>query len=249
MPALRKGDRPRMMITTTPKRIRLIRKLIDDSEHEFTGKDGGPGTGVHLTQATSAENIHFARKQRERLEREYAGNPVMLQQELQGQLIGDVAGSLFPIEQFNETRVFPAKDNLPQWRRVVVALDPATTAKDSSDESGIVVGAEGDDGDFYILEDCSGRFSPDQQMRVVAEAYYRNNADCVVAEVNMTGDYMRALLSTVDPNIPLRTVHGMKGKLSRAQGPSSLFMQGRVHMVGDNFRPAGRSAFRDGRRR
>ena len=99
-----------------------------------------------------------------------------------------------------------------------------------------MVGAEGDDGDFYILEDCSGRFSPDQQMRVVAEAYYRNNADCVVAEVNMTGDYMRALLSTVDPNIPLRTVHGMKGKLSRAQGPSSLFMQGRVHMVGDNFR-------------
>jgi hypothetical protein len=28
----------------------------------------------------------------------------------------------------------------------------------------------------------------------------------------------------------------MKGKVSRAQGPSSLFMQGRVHMVGDTFR-------------
>jgi phage terminase large subunit-like protein len=236
MPALRLGDRPRLMITTTPKRIRLIRKLIDDSGYEFQGKDGGPGTGVHLTQATSAENIHFSRVQRERLEREYAGNPVMLQQELQGLLLTDAAGSLFPIEQFNETRVYQDKDSLPQWRRVVVALDPATTAKDSSDESGIVVGAEGDDGDFYILEDCSGRFSPDRQMQVVAEAYYRNNADCVVAEVNMTGDYMRALLSTVDPNIPLRTVHGMKGKLSRAQGPSSLFMQGRVHMVGDNFR-------------
>ena len=34
----------------------------------------------------------------------------------------------------------------------------------------------------------------------------------------MTGDYMRALLNTVDPNIPLRTVHGMRGKVSRAQG-------------------------------
>jgi len=236
MPALRKGDRPRLMITTTPKRIRLIRKLIEDSGHEFAAKDGGPGTGVHLTEATSAENIHFSRAQRERLEREYAGNPVMLQQELQGKLLADAAGSLFPIEQFNETRVFPAKDSLPQWRRVVVALDPATTSKDSSDESGIVVLAEGDDEDFYCLEDCSGRFSPDQQMRVVAEAYYRNNADCVVAEVNMTGDYMRALLSTVDPSIPLRTVHGMKGKVSRAQGPSSLFMQGRIHHVGDNFR-------------
>ena len=117
-----------------------------------------------------------------------------------------------------------------------MALDPATTAKDSSDESGIVVMAEGADGDFYCLEDCSGRFPPDQQMTVVAQAYYRNNADCVVAEVNMTGDYMRALLSTVDPNIPLRTVHGMKGKVSRAQGASSLFGQGRIHHVGDNFR-------------
>ena len=73
-------------------------------------------------------------------------------------------------------------------------------------------------------------------MRVVAEAYYRNDADCVVGEVNMTGDYMRALLNTVDPNIPLRTVHGMRGKVARAQGASSLFMQGRIHMVGDNFR-------------
>ena len=236
MPALRKGDRPRMMITTTPKRIRLIRKLIEDAQYEFTGKDGGPGTGVHLTEATSAENIHFARAQRERLEREYAGSPVMLLQELQGKLIGDVAGSLFPMEQFNETRVYPDKDRLPQWRRVVVAIDPATTSKDSSDETGIVVGTEGDDGDYYILEDCSGRFPPDQQMRVVAEAYYRNAADCVVGEVNMTGDYMRALMATVDPSIALRTVHGMKGKVSRAQGPSSLFAQGRVHMVGDNFR-------------
>jgi phage terminase large subunit-like protein len=236
MPALRKGDRPRLMITTTPKRIRLIRKLIEDSRYELEGKDGGSGTGVHLTQATSAENIHFSRVQRERLEREYAGNPVMLQQELQGLLLADAAGSLFPIEQFNETRVYQDKDKLPQWRRVVVAIDPATTNKDTSDETGIVVAAEGDDGDFYILEDCSGRFAPDQQMRVVAEAYYRNAADCCVGEVNMTGDYMRALLATVDPNIPLRTVHGMKGKVSRAQGPSSLFMQGRIHMVGDNFR-------------
>ena len=132
--------------------------------------------------------------------------------------------------------MFPDKDDLPQWRRVIVAIDPATTSKDSSDETGIVVMAEGADGDYYCLEDCSGRHAPDQQMRVVAEAYYRNSADCVVGEVNMTGDYMRALLNTVDPNIPLRTVHGMRGKVSRAQGASSLFAQGRIHHVGDSFR-------------
>ena len=234
-PALRKGDRPRMMITTTPKRVRLIRELVDESGFEFGGADGGAGTGVHLTEAISAENIHFSRMQRERLERKYKGTH-LLAQELEGKLLGDIDGSLFPAEQFNETRVFPDKDTLPQWRRVVVAIDPATTSRESSDESGIIVMAEGDDGDFYCLEDCSGRFAPDQQMRVVAEAYYRHSADCVVGEVNMTGDYMRALLNTVDSNIPLRSVHGMRGKVSRAQGPSSLFAQGRIHHVGDNFR-------------
>ena len=237
MPALRKGERPRMMITTTPKRVRLIRELVDESKLEFEGLDGEPGTGVHLTEAISAENIHFSRMQRERLERKYKGTH-LLAQELEGKLLGDIDGSLFPIEQFNETRVFPDKDALPQWRRIVVAIDPATTSRESSDESGIIVMAEGDDGDFYCLEDCSGRFPPDQQMRVVAEAYYRHSADCVVGEVNMTGDYMRALLNTVDSgsNIPLRSVHGMRGKVSRAQGPSSLFAQGRIHHVGDNFR-------------
>ena len=234
-PAMRKGDNPRLLITTTPKRVRLIRELIEKSKWEFADADGGEGTGVHLTEAISAENIHFSRKQRLKLEKDYAGNPVMLAQELRGEMLGETDGALFPQGRFSETRVFPGKDDLPQWRSVVVAIDPATTSKDSSDESGIVVMAEGDDGDFYCLEDCSGKFSPDQQMTRVAEAFYRNSADCVVGEVNMTGDYMRALLRTVDQNIPLRTVHGMKGKVSRAQGASSLFAQGRIHMVGDNF--------------
>lgn len=233
-PAMRKGDNPRLMITTTPKRVRLIRDLIDEAKFEFAGEDGGPGTGVHLTEAITAENIHFSRKQRERLERKYAGNPVMLAQELRGEMLAEVDGTLFPIGQFNETRVFPG-DALPKWRQVVVAIDPATTSRDSSDETGIVVATEGEDGEFYCLEDCSGKFPPDQQMRVVAEAFHRHDADCVVGEVNMTGDYMRSLLNTVDPNIPLRSVHGMRGKVSRAQGPSSLFMQGRIHMVGDHF--------------
>jgi phage terminase large subunit-like protein len=229
MPALRKGKHPRMMITTTPKRIRLLRDLLADGENEAE-------TGVHVTRGHSRENPHFARRQREALERKYAGTQ-LLKQELEGELIGDADGSLFPLEMFNDYRVFPEKDSLPQWRRLVVAIDPATTSKESSDETGICVAAEGDDGDFYILEDCSGKFAPDQQMHVVADAFYRHSADCVVAEVNMTGDYMRALLNTVEQgsNIPLRTVHGMRGKVSRAQGPSSLFMQGRIHMVGDNF--------------
>ena len=249
MPALRKGDRPRLMITTTPKRIRLIRKLIEDAKYETEGKDGGPGTGVHLTEATSAENIHFSRGQRERLEREYAGNPVMLQQELQGKLLADVDGALFPIEQFNETRVYPDKDRPAAVAPCRRRDRPGHDGKDSSDETGIVVMAEGDDGDFYMPGGLLRQVRPDQQMRVVAEAYYRNNADCVVGEVNMTGDYMRALLATVDPSIPLRTVHGMKGKVSPGAGRLVAVHAG-PHPHGRGQLPAARGpALRDGRGR
>jgi len=227
MPALRKGENPQMLITTTPKRIRLLRELLADGENEAE-------TGVHVTRGHSRENPHFARRQREALERKYAGT-YLLRQELEGELVGEADGCLFPMEMFNETRVFPGKDNLPSWRRVIIGYDPATTSKDSSDESGIVVMAEGDDGDFYCLEDCSGRYSPDQAMQVVAAAFYRHEADCVIAEVNVAGDFIRALLNTVDVNIPLRTVSGMRAKVSRAQGASSLFAQGRIHHVGDSF--------------
>ena len=227
MPALRKGENPRMVITTTPKRVRLIRELLEEAKNEAE-------TGVHLTEAISAENPHFSRRAREALESKYAGT-YMLRQELQGELVGEADGCLFPLEMFNEHRVFPDKQDLPQWRRVVVGYDPATTSSDSSDESGIVVMAEGADGDYYCLEDCSGRFSPEQAMQVLANAFYRHDADCVLAEVNVAGDFIRFAVNTVDPNIPVRTVSGMRAKAARAQGPSSLFFQGRIHMVGDNF--------------
>ncbi len=227
MPALRKGENPRMVISTTPKRVRLLRDLLTDAENEAE-------TDVHVTRGLTAENPHFAKRQREALERKYA-NTYLLKQELEGELVGEVDGCLFPLELFSEYRVFPGKDDLPQWRQVIVGYDPATTSHDGSDESGIIVMAEGADGDYYCLEDCSGRFAPEQQMRVVEEAFYRNTADCVVAEVNVAGDFIRSLLNTVNRNIPMRTVHGLKGKIARGQGASSLFAQGRIHMVGDNF--------------
>ena len=226
-PALRKGGNPRLLITTTPKRVRLLRDLLADGENEAQ-------TGVHVTRGVTAENPHFAKRQRETLERKYAGT-YMLKQELEGELLAEVDGALFPLEQFNETRVFPDRDSLPQWRRVVVGYDPATTSSAHSDESGIVVMAEGADGDYYCLEDCSGRYTPEQAMKVIDEAYYRCEADCVVAETNVAGDFIRSLMNTINPNIPIRAVSGMKGKVARAQGPSSLFMQGRVHHVGDVF--------------
>jgi predicted phage terminase large subunit-like protein len=227
-PAMRvrpQRNEPRLMITTTPKKMRLIRKLVaqagDDPKH------------VHLTRARSEENPFFAKAALAGLRQEYRGT-YLERQELEGELIDEADGALFVAEDFDEFRVEPGE--YPVFRRIVVAVDPATSSSDSSDETGIVVAAEGENHHFYVLEDCSMRGKPDQTMREVAAAFRRWDCDLVVGEKNGVGDYMRELLGKVDARIPFKAVVGMRGKLIRAQPIAVLAAAGRVHMVGPQER-------------
>lgn len=221
-PALRirpKNNPPRMVITTTPSKLRLIRDLVEQA-------DVNPL--LHITAAVSEENPHFDEDALKALRRRYRGT-YLEKQELEGILVDGSDGALFSIENFSEHRIFPAET--PEFRRIVVAIDPATTSAESSDETGIVVAAEGIDHHFYTLQDCSMRGTPDQCMKTVADAYHRWEADLVVGE-NTVGDYMPELLAKQDPNIPFKSVHAMKAKFIRAEPVSLLAAQGRVHMVG-----------------
>jgi phage terminase large subunit-like protein len=221
-PALRirpKNNPPRMVITTTPSKLRLIRDLVDQAETNPL---------IHITSAVSEENPFFDEDALLALRRRYKGT-YLEKQELEGILVDGSDGALFSIENFSENRIFPGDE--PEFRRIVVAIDPATTSSDSSDESGIVVAAEGTDHHFYTLQDCSMRGTPDQCMKTVAEAFHRWEADLVVGE-NTVGDYMPELLAKQDPNIPYKSVAAMKAKFIRAESISLLAAQGRVHMVG-----------------
>lgn len=225
MPALRVrpvNNPPRVMITTTPSGLRLIRDLVEAAETD---------PKIHITTAISEENPYFAEDALADLRRQYKGT-YLEQQELEGKLVLGTDGALFSIENFCEYRVHPGDE--PEFRRIVVAIDPATTSSEMSDETGIVVAAEGEDHHFYTLEDCSLRGSPKQCMEVAAQAYHRWEADLVVGE-NTVGDYMPELLAKEDPNIPYKSVAAMKGKLIRANSISHLASQGRVHMVGADF--------------
>jgi phage terminase large subunit-like protein len=226
-PAMRVKPRdndPRLMVTTTPKKMRLLRELLRQWEKE--------PHKIHVTRARSEENPAFAEGALEDLRRQYKGT-YLERQELEGELIEEADGALFRVEDFSEFRVEPGFE--PQFRRVVVAIDPATTSSDSSDETGIVVAAEGVDHHFYTLEDCSLRGTPDRCMQVVAAAFHRWDADLVIGEKQGVGDYMREALAKVDPNIPFKPIVAMKGKLIRAQSVSILAAQGRVHMLGTDF--------------
>lgn len=221
-PAMRirpKSNPPRMVITTTPSKLRLIRDLVEQSE---------TNPNIHITSAISEENPFFDEEALLALRRRYKGT-YLEKQELEGILVDGMDGALFSIENFAEHRIFPGDE--PEFRRIVVAIDPATTSSDSSDETGIVIAGESLDHHFYVLEDRSLRAAPDQCMKTVAESFHQWEADLVVGE-NTVGDYMAEALAKQDPNIPYKSVAAMKAKFIRAESISILAAQGRVHMVG-----------------
>lgn len=221
-PALRVGS-GQLMVTTTPRRMKLIRQLVHESRRE--------PLRVHLTEATSDENPAVDRMVT-KLRAKYAGT-FLERQELGGELLDEIDGALFTVDMFSENRVF--ENEAPDFRRVIVAIDPATTSADSSDETGIVVVGEGVNRHFYTLDDCSMRGSPETVMSAAVNAFRRWDADCVVGEINGVGDYMKTALHHIDPHVPFRSVRGLKGKFARAEPVSILAQQGKVHMVGASF--------------
>jgi phage terminase large subunit-like protein len=117
--------------------------------------------------------------------------------------------------------------------RIVVALDPAVSSKEGSDETGIIVAGKDERGHGYVLEDLSGRYQPADWARVAIEAYRRLGADRIVAEVNQGGDLVEATLRTIDPNVSYSGVHASRGKFVRAEPVAAMYEQNRVHHVGN----------------
>jgi phage terminase large subunit-like protein len=121
------------------------------------------------------------------------------------------------------------REHAPDLARVVVSIDPAVSSHEGSDETGIVVAGRDDRGHGWVLEDLSGRYEPAGWARAAIIAYYRHNADRIVAEVNQGGDLVENTLRTIDSNVSYTAVHASRGKYVRAEPIASLYEQGRVH--------------------
>jgi phage terminase large subunit-like protein len=217
--AVREGE-ARVIATGTPKQSRaarkLIKKLIDDPDvpvRRLRTIDNAP----NLAPRFLAEVVGKAKGTR--LER----------QELEGLLLDDVEGALWTAELIEAYRV---KQAPPDLLRVVVAVDPAVSNEEDSDETGIVVVGEAEGGHGFVLEDCSMRGTPDACMKRAVAAYNKWQADRIVGEANNGGDYIGELLRTVDPNVPYTKVIATRGKRVRAEPVSALYEQGRIHHVG-----------------
>lgn len=217
MPALRIGENPRVLITTTPRPIDLLKELVARTDGSVAVVRGSTwDNAANLSKTALAE-----------LRVRYEGTRTG-RQELQGELLEDVEGALWSRQWVDETRVKEA----PTLARIVVGVDPAVTSGEKSDSTGIVVAGRSVDGHLYILENCTMKGTPQQCMLAVAKAYHRWKADRVVGEVNNGGDYIGTVLASVDQSVNYSTVRATRGKIVRAEPISALWEQGRGHIVG-----------------
>jgi phage terminase large subunit-like protein len=214
---LRQGARPRVLITTTPKPTKLLKAIIVDPK-------------THVTRGRTADNVaNLAPTFVSSIMARYAGTRLG-RQELDAELLEDTPGALWKLSDIEAARIPPAQ--LPTLRRIVVAIDPAVSNNENSDETGILVAGRADDGHAYVLADYSGKFSPDGWAREAIKAYHRHHADRVIAEVNNGGALVETTVRMVDPNVSYKAVHATRGKAVRAEPIAALYEQRRVHHVG-----------------
>ncbi|MGY0067710.1 terminase large subunit domain-containing protein [Streptomyces sp. QTS137] len=221
---LRIGKNPHYIASTTPKPRKELRALTKSPK-------------VTVTRGRTRDAIHLPAEQRAHLIAKYAGTRIEAQ-ELDGVLLEDIEGALWSWAGLDKARVGAA----PPLASVVVAMDPAATSHDESDEMGIIVAGRGeqyipDVNGFqrqhgFVLDDLSGRMPPIEAARAAIRAYHKHRADAIVAEVNNGGDWIGTVIRQIDPTVNYRTVHATRGKVTRAEPVAALTDQGSAHIVG-----------------
>jgi predicted phage terminase large subunit-like protein len=220
---LRLGPRPRQVVTTTPRPTKVIRDLLAD---ESTVATRGSTYDNRANLAPSFFRQIVSRYEGTRLGR----------QELHAEILTDVEGALWTLAMLDATRrpapgILRGGEIERDLARVVVAIDPAVTAGEDSDETGIVVAGIGHDGRGYVLADRTTKDHPAGWARRAIAAFDEFGADRIVAEVNNGGELVETVLRTVRPSIPFRAVHASRGKRTRAEPVAALYEQGRVSHV------------------
>lgn len=213
---MRSGTDPRIFVTTTPRPIPVIREIVAASD-------------TVVTRGSTMDNAaNLAPSFMEQITKKYAGTRLG-RQELEAEILDDAPGALWTRAVLDATRVKEA----PAMARVVVAIDPSgTDGNDEGDEVGIAVVGRGIDGRGYVLADYTCKLSPEGWARRSLDAFYRFEADRIVAERNFGGAMVQAVIRAADGKAPYKEVTASRGKAVRAEPVSALWEQGRMSIVG-----------------
>ena len=221
-----RGRQPRAIITTTPRPISVVRRLMKDSR-------------CHVTDGSTYDNRdNLAADYLREMLSKYEGTRLG-RQELHGEVLDDVPGALWSRTAFEWPGFrLPADDRsslLEGLDYVVVAIDPAVTNGEDSDHHGIVVAGRrgmGDRAKYVVLADYSMKGSPREWAQRAVEAFNYWHADRLVAEVNNGGDMVVDTIRAVWDRAPVKKVHASRGKHTRAEPVAALYEQHRVQHAG-----------------
>lgn len=152
-------------------------------------------------------------------------------QELYGEVLDDNPAALWTYDTIANFRISTVTVVL---RRIVVAVDPAGTYGENSDETGIIVAGLGEDGHGYLLADYSCREHPYVWAQRVEEACRLWGADSIVAEKNYGGYMVETTLRSAHGDVPRKIdlVDSKRGKQIRGEPIAALYQKGLIHHVG-----------------
>lgn len=216
---LRLGADPRITVTTTPRAVPLVQRLVKQAAE--TGE-------VVISQGKTDDNIgRLPDRFIEAITSEFGGTQ-LARQEIDGELLEDIEGALWTRSLLEQAR---EHGPVPEAVRIVVAVDPPAGTR--GDECGIIAAALGQDGIARVLADCSvSGAAPAEWAERVANAAREWNADRVVAEANQGGAMVESVLRAADQALPVKLVHASHGKVARAEPVAALYAAGRVRHVG-----------------
>jgi predicted phage terminase large subunit-like protein len=224
---LRIGPDPRAIVTTTPRPTKLVKEIKNDSS-------------TRLTVGSTYENVgNLAPKFFTQIVKKFQGTRLG-RQELLAELLDDNPDALWKRGLIDYTRWKLGVDGraqvLPQLERIVVAIDPATTDSETSNETGIIVVGRDKKGHGYVLDDASLRGTPDEWGSAALRAYFKWDADRIIGETNQGGqmveNVMRTVAKTAGRSVSYKGVRASRGKLTRAEPVSAIYEQGLIHHVG-----------------
>lgn len=213
---LRLGDRPRQVVTTTPRPLPLIKRLLDD-----------PRVAVSRA-ATRANRFNLAQSFLDGVTLAYGGTRLG-RQELEGEIVEESLDALWSRALIEESREREA----PPLARIVVAVDPPASSSKRADSCGLVAAGVDRDGIGHVLADATlAGAKPHEWAQAAVALYRRLEADALVVEVNQGGEMAISVIREVDPGVPVTAVRASRGKYLRAEPVAALYAQGRIRHAG-----------------
>lgn len=222
--ATRLGDKPQLLVTTTPKRVQSLKDLLAEAEEK------GPAN-VRVVRGTTLENAgNLASVYLDVLMGNTEGT-VLFKQEILGEMLDeDMEGVLWAPD---DIRVFPMEEEAKRRFSVrIIGVDPSVSAE-PKDECGIIVagcmtGTEMHRRKAYVLEDASVHGGPEVWAQKVVETARKWNVHGVVVEKNQGGELASIVLRNIDPTLRIFPVWAGVSKKERAEPVAFKYQQKKV---------------------